>query len=153
MKAYHQNNILIKAMAPALKTSMDRFLLALIIIFLQLTFSQQISAATIKEQRQQYLDAQKALKSGNIKTFTTLAEKLKAYPLYPYLRYNYLRPRLHKIDDTEIKDFIASYPDFISTDSLKTSWLKQLAKQRKWQIYSCKFPIQTSMNCTNNFKI
>ena len=135
MKAYHQNNILIKTMAPALKTSMDRFLLALIIIFLQLTFSQQISAATIKEQRQQYLDAQKALKSGNIKTFTTLAEKLKAYPLYPYLRYNYLRPRLHKIDDTEIKDFIASYPDFISTDSLKTSWLKQLAKQRKWQIF------------------
>ena len=132
MKAYYQNNNLTKAMAPVPKMNMARFLLALI-FFLQLTFSQQISAVTIKEQRQQYLDAQKALKAGKIKTFTTFAEKLKTYPLYPYLRYNYIRPRLHKIDDVDIKNFIASYPDFISTDSLKTSWLKQLAKQRKWQ--------------------
>ncbi|MCK5432126.1 MAG: hypothetical protein KAJ03_05240, partial [Gammaproteobacteria bacterium] len=112
---------------------MNRFLLSLIIILLPLTFSQHISAVTIEEQRQQYLDAQKALKAGRIKTFTKLAEKLKNYPLYPYLRYNYIRPRLHKIDDADIKHFIASYPEFISTDSLKTRWLKQLAKQRKWQ--------------------
>lgn len=135
MKVPHQNNILTKTMASVLKMVMHRFLLIFIIIFLQLTFSQQISAATIKEQRQQYLDAQKALKSGKIQTFTALSEKLNEYPLYPYLRYNYIRPRLHKINDTEIKNFITSYPDFISTDSLKTSWLKQLAKQGKWQLF------------------
>jgi len=114
---------------------MSRFLPLLIIISLQFSISQQLSAATLKEQRQQYLDAKKALRAGKIKTFTALAEKLKTYPLYPYLRYNYLRPRLHKIDNAEIKDFILSYPDFISVDSLKTSWLKQLIRQRKWQIF------------------
>ncbi len=130
-----QNNFLSKGMLPVSRAAMVWSLLSLIIIFSLLPVSLQVSAATIGEQRQQYLDAQKALKAGKIKTFATLAEKLKTYPLYPYLRYNYLRPRLHKIDNTEIRDFITSYPEFISTDSLKTSWLKQLAKQGKWQIF------------------
>ncbi len=121
-------------MLPVFRTNMIRVFLTLIIIS-PLTISQNTSAATLKEQRQQYLDAKKALKAGKIKTFTTLSEGLKDYPLYAYLRYNYLRPRLHKISDTEIKDFIQSYPDFISIDSLKISWLKQLYKQRKWQVF------------------
>jgi len=112
-----------------------RIFLTLIIFISPLTISQQIFAATLEEQRQQYLDAKKALKAGRITTFTTLSEQLKTYPLYAYLRYNYLRPRLHKINDAEIKDFIHSYPDFISIDALKTSWLRQLVKQRKWQTF------------------
>jgi soluble lytic murein transglycosylase len=114
---------------------MVRVFLTLIIIFIPLTISQQTSAATLKEQRQQYLDAKKALKGGKIKTFTKLTEGLKDYPLYVYLRYNYLRPRLHNISNEEIKTFIHTYPDFISIDRLKTSWLKQLIKQKKWQTF------------------
>ncbi|MCK5499514.1 MAG: hypothetical protein KAI77_09940, partial [Gammaproteobacteria bacterium] len=134
MKLSYQNIINTKAMLPVFRTNMIRVFLTLIIIS-PLIISQNTSAATLKEQRQQYLDAKKALKAGKIKTFTTLSEGLKDYPLYAYLRYNYLRPRLHKISDTEIKDFIQSYPDFISIDSLKISWLKQLYKQRKWQVF------------------
>ncbi len=122
-------------MLPVSRADVIRIFLTLIIIISPLTFSQQTSAATLKEQRQQYLDAKKALKAGKLKTFAALSENLKNYPLYAYLRYNYLRPRLHKIDDAEIKDFIHSYPDFISIDSLKRSWLKQLFKQGKWQTF------------------
>ena len=135
MKLSYQNIIFTKAMLPVSRADVIRIFLTLIIIISPLTISQQTSAATLKEQRQQYLDAKKALKAGKLKTFTTLSENLKSYPLYAYLRYNYLRPRLHKIDDAEIKDFIHSYPDFISIDALKTSWLKQLYKQRKWQAF------------------
>ena len=135
MKISHQNNSFAKTAAAVINITMHRHLLIFIIISLQLTLTQQINAATITEQRQQYLDAQKALKAGKIQTFTDLSEKLEEYPLYPYLRYHYIRPRLHKINDTEIKNFITSYPDFIYTDSLKTSWLKQLVKQEKWQIF------------------
>ena len=134
MKLSYQNILFTQAMLPVFRTNMIRVFLTLIFIT-PLTISQQTSAATLKEQRQQYLDAKKALKGGKIKTFTRLSEGLKDYPLYAYLRYNYLRPRLHKHDDAEIKDFIHSYPDFISIDSLKTSWLKQLYKQRKWQTF------------------
>ncbi len=135
MSMSSQNITLTKVALPASVRSMSRFLLLFIIIFLQFPTNQQLSAATLREQRQQYLDAKKALKAGKLKTFTTLSEKLKTYPLYPYLRYNYLRTRLHKIDDAEIKDFIRSYPDFISTGSLRTSWLKHLLKQKKWQTF------------------
>ena len=135
MKLSYQNIIFTKAMLSVSRPDVIRIFLTLIIIISPLTVSQQTSAATLKEQRQQYLDAKKALKAGKIKTFTTLSENLKSYPLYAYLRYNYLRPRLHKTDDAEIKDFIHSYPDFISIGSLKTSWLKQLFKQRKWQTF------------------
>ena len=135
MKLSYQNIIFTKAILPVSGPDVIRIFLTLIIIISPLTVSQQTSAATLKEQRQQYLDAKKALKAGKIKTFTTLSENLKSYPLYAYLRYNYLRPRLHKTDDAEIKDFIHSYPDFISIGSLKTSWLKQLFKQRKWQTF------------------
>jgi len=134
MKLSYQNIFFTKAMLPVFRTNMIRVFLTFIIIS-PLTISQQTSAATLKEQRQQYLDAKKALKAGKIKNFSTLSEGLKTYPLYAYLRYNYLRPRLHKIDDATIKDFIHSYPDFISIGSLKTSWLKQLFKQRKWQAF------------------
>ena len=135
MKLSYQNIIFTKAMLPVSRADVIRIFLTLIIIISPLTFSQQTSAATLKEQRQQYLDAKKALKAGKLKTFTALSENLKSYPLYAYLRYNYLRPRLHKIDDAEIKDFIHSYPDFISIDPLKRSWLKQLFKQGKWQTF------------------
>jgi len=135
MKLSYQNIIFTKTMLPVSRADVIRIFLTLIIIISPLTFSQQTSAATLKEQRQQYLDAKKALKAGKLKTFAALSENLKNYPLYAYLRYNYLRPRLHKIDDAEIKDFIHSYPDFISIDSLKRSWLKQLFKQGKWQTF------------------
>ncbi len=135
MSLTSKNIIFLKTMLSVSRTNVTCVFLTLIIIILPLTISQQIYAATLKEQRQQYLDAKKALKEGKIKTFVTLSEQLKTYPLYAYLRYNYLRPRLHRIDDAEIKEFIHSYPDFISIDSLKTSWLKQLIKQKKWQIF------------------
>ncbi len=135
MSLTSKNIIFLKTMLSVSRTDVTRVFLTLIIIISPLTISQQIYAATLKEQRQQYLDAKKALKAGKIKTFITLSEQLKTYPLYAYLRYNYLRPRLHRIDDAEIKEFIHSYPDFISIDSLKTSWLKQLIKQKKWQIF------------------
>ena len=135
MSLSSKNTVLLKKMPSVSTADVMRIFLTLIIFILPLTISQQISAATLKEQRQQYLVAKKALEAGKIKTFTTLSEQLKTYPLYVYLRYNYLRPRLHKIDDAEIKAFIRSYPDFISIDTFKTSWLKLLIKQRKWQIF------------------
>ena len=135
MNLCHHDTIFVKTMLPVIKEYINQIFLSLTIIFSLLISSQQISAATLKEQRQQYLYAQKSLKAGKIKTFTTLAEQLKTYPLYPYLRYNYLRLRLHKTEVAEIQEFINSYPDFPPADSLKTSWLKQLAKQKKWQIF------------------
>ena len=93
------------------------------------------AAPMLEIQRQQYLEARKALRAGKISTFDTLAEQLETYPLYPYLRYAYIKPRLHKVGDKAIREFINTYPEFIRTKALKTNWLKQLAKQKRWQVF------------------
>jgi soluble lytic murein transglycosylase len=51
------------------------------------------SAVSIEIQRKQYQEAKKALQKGDLATFNKLSDTLKDYPLYPYLRYNYLQPR------------------------------------------------------------
>ncbi|MEE9552356.1 MAG: transglycosylase SLT domain-containing protein [Gammaproteobacteria bacterium] len=108
-----------------------------------------VSALTLDEQRKQYQDAKKALRAKKIKTFTTLANGIKDYPLYPYLRYNYIRPRLYKIDAQEIKTFFEQYDDFPFTDYLRTEWLKHLAKKRQWQTFLDNYTPQkdTTLQC------
>jgi len=93
------------------------------------------STLTLDEQREQYKKAKIALQKGNIKTFSTLSENLKDYPLYPYLRYNYLNKRIHKVKVEELKAFIQTYNDFVLTDSLRTKWLNHLARTAQWQTF------------------
>ena len=90
MKLSYQNILFTKAMLPVFRTNIIRVFLTLIIIS-PLTICQQTSAATLKEQRLQYLDAKKALKAGKIKTFTKLSEGLKDYPLYAYLQQDHVQ--------------------------------------------------------------
>ena len=93
------------------------------------------SAATLDDQRRDYQLAKKALRAGKVQDFMALADTLKDYPLYPYLRYSYLQPRLAKADNDEIREFLAQYPDFPLADDLRAQWLKQLARSRDWQTY------------------
>ena len=92
-------------------------------------------AAELEQQRQQFLDAGKALQDGAISRFTTLTESLKNYPLYPYLLYQYLRPRLWKAKDSEITDFLLQYGDMPAARDLRETWLLILAKRGRWQTY------------------
>lgn len=89
-------------------------------------------SATLEEQRQIYQDAKKALRAGKIDRFLELAESVRDYPLYPYLRYNYLQPRLKKAEPYIIENFIKEFPDFPATESLRTEWLKYLARTQQW---------------------
>jgi len=59
MSLTSKNIIFLKTMLSVSRTNVTRVFLTLIIIILPLTISQQIYAATLKEQRQQYLDAKK----------------------------------------------------------------------------------------------
>ena len=111
------------------------FKTTLLIFILIACFSNAVLSATIEEQRKQYQDAKKALRSGKIEQFLHLTEALKDYPLYPYLRYNYLQPRLHKLGPEEIGDFLNQFTDFPLADSLRTKWLKQLSRTHQWQTY------------------
>lgn len=60
---------------------------------------------------------------------------LHTYPLYPYLRYEYLRPRLGQVDPDEIHNFLEDYPDIPITPILRSKWLLRLARNGDWQSY------------------
>ncbi|HKK15918.1 MAG TPA: transglycosylase SLT domain-containing protein [Gammaproteobacteria bacterium] len=107
---------------------MNLGLLAALVI---LSFS--LHSASITEQRAIYEDAKKALRTGNLKQFHELAESIRDYPLYVYLRYNYLSPRIHRVKTEEMQTFLQQYPDFPPAEALRTRWLKYLAKTRQWQ--------------------
>ena len=104
-------------------------------ILLSIFLSTGAFTATLDDHRRDYQLAKKALRAGKIQSFLELANTLKDYPLYPYLRYDYLQPRLDKTNNGEIHEFLAHYPDFPQADDLRARWLKQLARNRDWQAY------------------
>lgn len=94
-----------------------------------------INAKPIEQHRREYLQAKKALDKKQMKTFGKIANGLKDYPLYAYLRYEYLRKNLWKIKDVDMIHFFNRYDDLPMTKSLRTSWLKLLIKRRQWQTF------------------
>lgn len=99
-----------------------------VLIFLPLS----LHSASISEQRAIYEDAKKALRSGKLQRFHELAESIRDYPLYVYLRYNYLSPRLTRVKAEEVTAFLQKFPDFPSAEALRTRWLKHLANSGQW---------------------
>lgn len=83
------------------------------------------------EQRQQFQKAIKAWDQGRADEFDRLAEKLKTYPLYPYLQYRKIKRRSTAYQD--VHDFILAYPDFPDNVHLLERWLPYLAKQDRWE--------------------
>ena len=86
-------------------------------------------AGDVSQQRWQFETAHQALKTNDLDTFFEISESLRDYPLYYFLRYSYLKSRLTKIDATEIETFLKEYGQTAFGDTLRQSWLKELARQ------------------------
>lgn len=92
-------------------------------------------ALDIEQQRSRFEEARKALKTGQVQKYERLAADLEDYPLYPYLRYEYLRTRLRALPDSEIETFLDRNPDFPMAGRLRNQWLDLLASRGRWQDY------------------
>jgi soluble lytic murein transglycosylase len=103
----------------------------LLCISIQVTCAQQ----NIEEQRKLYLQAKKSLSAGQLTTYKKITSTLTDYPLYPYLIYDYIQPRLSSIDDKDIINFLDQYEDLPVTNDLRKRWLKVLARRGRWQTY------------------
>ena len=53
---------------------------------------------------------------------------LRAYPLYPYLRFRDLSRRLAELPAAEIRDFLQTHADSPLAGQLRDAWLRQLAR-------------------------
>ncbi len=88
---------------------------------------------SIEQQRELFTKASKALKRGHIRTFNRLKNKLKDYPLYPYLEYDYMIKRISRVPEKNIHRFIKTNADSPLSWRLHYSWMKHLARRGKWK--------------------
>ena len=84
-----------------------------------------------RARRETFLTAEQSLRTGAAVDFAAL----RAYPLYPYLRYQDLTRRLPEWPATEVREFLSSYADSPLAARLRNAWLRQLAAARRWEDY------------------
>ncbi len=88
------------------------------------------SCDRLGDQRQAFLQAQKYLNDKNEAGFLKASADLTDYPLYPYLRYQWLRN--HLSDTEQVVSFLSLYNNTRYAPLLKASWLDYLAKNKRW---------------------
>jgi len=81
--------------------------------------------------RELFLQAEHALDNGDNANYFLLAEKLESYPLYPYLRYQWLKKHLG--DERQVTEFLQQHASSRYAGILKRQWLYALAKKQRWQ--------------------
>lgn len=99
----------------------------------------------LKSERQRYLEAQRALRAGNLSRFRLLLATLGDYPLYPYLLFDYISPRLARVDAGEITDFLARHSDLPVAAELRFDFLRLLAQRQQWQMLVDVYTPQTDI--------
>jgi soluble lytic murein transglycosylase len=89
----------------------------------------------VTAQRESFLSAEAALKSGAMDRYRELASALTNYPLYLYLRYRELTLDPAGPPDDQAREFLAAYPDSHLADRLRALWLRRLAAEGRWSEY------------------
>lgn len=92
-------------------------------------------ADDLHQQRWQFNHAIDALKTHDLENFQQFSLGLQDYPLYYYLRYLYLQPRLKQVDFYEIQTFLKQYGNSHFGELLRKQWLYQLAKTGDWTTF------------------
>ncbi|MBI3563348.1 MAG: transglycosylase SLT domain-containing protein [Gammaproteobacteria bacterium] len=89
---------------------------------------------TLPTQRQLFLDAEQALKSGRTTHYRQLEARLRDYPLYPYLEFQTIRRDLEHADYKNIYIFLDKYAGSPLALRLQEEWLKTLARKKQWRL-------------------
>jgi len=106
-------------------------------------------ASTLSQQRWQFDRAEKALKAKDWDKFQKISRLLQNYPLYYYLRYQYLNEHLKQVRPSEIRVFLKRYGNTYFGQKLREDWLYQLAGKGNWKGFMQDYtPLKsTSMQC------
>lgn len=101
-----------------------------------ITLSSQSSSPQLVQKRADFISARNAIKRGQQTRYKKLAQGLQDYPLYPYLEYWNLNRNLSTVSSAEINNFLNQYAELHLSDRLHYRWLKKLAQQGRWQLFS-----------------
>jgi soluble lytic murein transglycosylase len=110
-----------------------RLLIALTLVLV--TGSPRAATDPLASQREQFIEARKALQQQQHARYRELAAGLKSYPLYSYLGFDALRQRLGEASEREVLDFVERHADQPVGSRLRSLWLYTLASQRRWELF------------------
>ncbi len=92
-----------------------------------------------EQKRQQYTQALAALRAGDLARFQALRDGLSAYPLLPYLEYEFLKERLAATPNARLHDFLERHPEAAVSDTLRRKWLKFLTGRGDWNTFLAEY--------------
>jgi soluble lytic murein transglycosylase len=85
------------------------------------------------ELRKIFEQAEQAITKKDEASYQKLAAQLKDYPLYPYLKYQWLSKHLD--EQAQVELFLSLHDSSRYASKLKYRWLFHLAKQRQWPLF------------------
>ena len=85
----------------------------------------------LTEQRQLFVDAEKALKRGHFGQYKKMEHRLNDYPLYPYLRFIELERNISNTSTQKIQSFLHTYHNTPLANKLYYRWMNSLARRGK----------------------
>lgn len=80
-----------------------------------------------------FIEAEQRLATVSYEEVGALITPLQGYPLYPYLQFQSYQRFPAKLTQTQVNAFLDAYPSFPGRTRLQQTWLKQLAKEERWQ--------------------
>lgn len=98
------------------------------------------SSNDLDTQREIFIRAEHALKTHDILNYERLSQKIRKYPLYPYLIYEELKQKIQTSKPSEeilkqINQFKKDYPDFPLANTLTNAWLFKMANTNNWSLF------------------
>ena len=110
------------------------------VLFGALFFAATTALPTIQplardEQRQRFLEAEKALSDGDQQGYSKLKAQLADYPLLPYLIHDELSENISSLNSSQAEDFLTRYSDTPLAPLFRSKWLSELARKKQWWAY------------------
>ncbi len=90
--------------------------------------------------RDQYRQAEQALKKNDVALYERLRQGLDAYPLTVYLDYQYLDDRMQHLTRAQVTRFMTRYSDSHLAGRLERRYLFRLAREQRWQEFLAFYP-------------
>lgn len=126
-----------------LSTARTAILLLVLLAQTQAALPAGVAKADLERQRSDYVAALAALDDKDLERFESLYAGLESYVLRPYLRYAYLKQRLHEASADEIRTFL-SQADYAPIGArLRAQWLVQLAQSDDWDTFMREYGAET----------
>ncbi len=102
-----------------------------------LGLSVSVQASSLREQ---YRQAEQALKKNDEARFHQLRKGLDDYPLTVYLDFQYLADRLSSLSTSQVTRFMRQHPDSLLAERLEGRYLYRLAREQRWKEFLTFYP-------------